>query len=145
MCFDWFYRRLYKIDPPKETEDIGWFDCYSLLQAEFPNAKLYLSDNEYKTAPLGEYKRFLSASQVDKHKYVSEYFDCDDFSYALMGEFSIPKWSALAFGIVWTETTTGNHALNFFIDNNLDVWLIEPQTDSIFPMPKDWKAYLIMM
>jgi hypothetical protein len=70
---------------------------------------------------------------------------CDDFSYSIMGRISNPDWGALPFGVLWTEVPGGAHAVNCFIDNNRDVWVLEPQTDSLFSLPGNWNPYLVMM
>ena len=71
--------------------------------------------------------------------------NCDDFSFALMGSVSNPDWGALPFGIVWTTTPSGLHAVNCFIDKNREVWIIEPQNDNIFKCPPDWDPLFIVI
>ena len=68
--------------------------------------------------------------------FVAEDRDCDDFSYRLMGQFSIRGWSQLCLGIVWTHT----HALNCFVDENKKLWFIEPQTDKIQEGLEEWQG-----
>jgi len=69
--------------------------------------------------------------------------NCDDYSFQLMGDFHIPKWSALAFGILWLDKPA--HAVNLFVDDNREVWIVEPQDDKIFKLPKDWKERMLIM
>ena len=149
MCIEkikeFLFFREYKITPPVDTNDLDLVELYSILNSEFNNANINVTDRKYKTAPFSEYARLISWSKVDKRDYVTEYYDCDNFSLALMGEFNIPEWSALAFGILFAETPEGAHAINFFIDNNNDVWIVEPQNDSIFPMPITWKPYFVLI
>ena len=47
---------------------------------------------------------------------------------------SIPGWSDLAFGIIWTD----KHALNCFVDENKKFWLVEPQNDKIMEDFEPW-------
>ena len=65
--------------------------------------------------------------------YLPEERDCDDHSYRLMGQLSIPGWSALSFGILWTFS----HALNCFVTENGGFRLVEPQTDQIRSLKPD--------
>jgi hypothetical protein len=150
MCLDsvkrWICGVGIDIDPPEEKEDIGNSEVYTILQAEFgKECKLYLSDREYKTTTVDELKRFLSNDIVDSYKYISEYYDCDDFSFALMGNMSVPEWSDLTFGILWSGTPNGGHAINCFIDIDREVWIIEPQNDNVFKLPDDWTPWVVMM
>lgn len=133
------------IPEPFYLENIDYNEVSTILKAEFPIARLYLSDNKYKTTTIDELRNYLRFDLTDKNRYVPEYYDCDDFSYALMGSLSNPSWGCLPFGILWTSTSNSNHAVNCFIDNNRKVWIIEPQTDAVFELPEYWTPYLVMM
>jgi hypothetical protein len=133
------------IPMPQMLTELDINEVNTILKAEFPSARLYLSDKQYKTTSIEELRGYLRYDLTSKNKYVSEYYDCDDFSYSLMGELSSPSWGCLAFGILWTTTDSGNHAVNVFIDSDHTVWIVEPQTDGVFPLPEDWKPYLVMM
>jgi len=144
MCFNYFYKRRYGISKPKQVVDADYSILRSKLQSEFPKAHLLLSDWEYKLAPFTEYERLIRWSLTDKNKYIKESYDCDDFSFSLMGDFhQIPEWGSLAFGIFWLLTPA--HAVNMFVDDEYKVWVVEPQTDNIFKFPKDWVEDLVMM
>lgn len=103
-----------------------------------------LADEKYKLTDVASMKRFLELDDTDKPKYVPIWFDCDDFSFRLMGQFHTGKWASLAFGIAWSNT----HAFNIFFDGN-KFWIIEPQTDQIIDAASASGAYkpieLIMM
>ena len=90
------------------------------------------ADGSYKLVNRPSLEYFLASSKISEYLYTKESFDCDDFAFALMGD--ITKWDAdLAFGIIWVITATGNgHALNWFIDGEKKLWLVEPQNDKIF-------------
>jgi hypothetical protein len=120
-------------------------EVYTILRAEFPDAQILLSDNLYKITSIDDLLLYLKSDITDIYKYISEYYDCDDFSYSLMGQLSNPQWGSTAFGILWTDVPDGAHAVNCFIDKNRDVWIIEPQNDKIFRLPSIWKPYLVMM
>lgn len=143
MCFDFFYEKKYGISKPVDTQDLTNVELYSLLVSEFECDMIQLSDYKYKTAPFSEYIRFLDYDKTDELIYTSEWFDCDDFSVRLHGNFTVPYWSALAFGELWVETPSGGHAVNVFVDNDHYVWIVEPQTDDVFSVPNNWKAVRI--
>jgi len=145
ICKKYIDQANYKIPPPKELDPIGYTEIWSILKAEFPNAKIHLADRDYKTTSKEELMRFLKYDLTDIRKYIPEYYDCDDFSYALMGALSNPNWGALPFAILWATTPNGGHAINCFIDKDRQVWIIEPQNDWIGTTPKGWEAYLIIM
>lgn len=104
---------------------------------------ILISDRNYGCYPRVEAERFLSSDSVDKLKYAKERFDCDDFALVLAGREK--EWFATgegeygsSFGIVHgdirkkvTDTKARPHAVNFFIDDEGKLWLVEPQTDEI--------------
>jgi hypothetical protein len=63
--------------------------------------------------------------------YVPEIADCDDFSAIAFGK--AKKWlKGKAFGMVWHDIENGAyHAQNFFINQNKEIQLYEPQTGKI--------------
>jgi len=151
MSLEWFCKRFCKctgtkLSPPRFLEDIDFNEVTTLLKSIAPDAARVLVDADYKTTTVTEFKRFIKHNKVDMEQYVSEYFDCDDFSFALKGAISNPDWGALTFGIVFAYPPRGGaHALNFFIDNEGIFWLVEPQTDKVFKPTDKWKIYYLMM
>lgn len=145
MCFNWYIKQKYGISPPNPLVDIGFSDLQMIVRAEFPDAQIYLSDSYYKTTTLDELRRFLEWDKTDERTYTSEWFDCDDFSTVLTGDVNIPGWEWLPFGMLWTETGTGGHAVNVFIDDKSEIYIVEPQNDQIFKCPGDWKPYLVII
>lgn len=145
MCFNYFFKKKYGITKPVNTKIIDGYIVKQLLRHEFGNVPLDISDKKFKTTDFSEYIRFLDYDLTDKNIYVSEWFDCDDFSVMLHGNITIPYWSALAFGELWVRTPNGGHAVNMFIDNDQKVWIVEPQNDRVFKMPDNWEAYRVEM
>lgn len=91
---------------------------------------LFLVDHKYKVPTLESVKKFLKEDKTDLYKYLGDWYDCDDFSFRLMGQFSIPGWSDITFGIA----TSIFHAYNCLIaEDNAEakVYIVEPQTDKI--------------
>ncbi|MGD9729015.1 MAG: lectin MOA-related protein [Nitrospiraceae bacterium] len=97
-------------------------------------------DGAFYLPTISEIQLILQSSQLDRHKWISERFDCDDFSYALKGEMSIHAYETsdisygLCVGMVWGDFdwVTGYHAVNWFISTDNQLQFIEPQTDTIY-------------
>ena len=110
------------------------------LKTSFQNA-----DTSYKLVDIDNLKLFVAKNNLSRLVYEPEKLDCDDFSFILQGDIS--RWdSDLAFGIVWGVTPQGQgHAWNMCIGTDLNLWFIEPQTNTVFK-PKDlWKITLLIM
>jgi len=99
-------------------------------------AEIYLSDNVYQTITKRDLERKLALSEVNEHEFYDEVMDCDDFAYALHGELSVPPWSGVPFGIIWTNV----HAFNLFVDDTDTVWYVEPQSDEMAPQIAAWQG-----
>lgn len=138
-----FLLKRQEAEKPKPTPraELSIGEAYSLLRFHFPVAAIYLSDTVYYLSNLEDINEFLRIDQTNKIGFVPEERDCDDFSFRLMGQFSVPEWSGIALGIVWTDI----HALNFFIDQNQEVWFIEPQTDDIQQRLVSWQGSMVRL
>lgn len=130
---------------PNGLVDITSEDIAPILKTSCPNANIYLSDSYYSTVSIGELRRFLADDKTNEYRYVSEFYDCDDFSFRLMGQIHSVEWGALPFGIMWTQIPGGNHAVNCFIDCDKKLWIVEPQNDSVYFLPNDWSPYLVIL
>jgi hypothetical protein len=133
MCFSLFKKpEISSSSKPTKSIKVSSTDIFNILTSQVPmlskdTAHIYLSDNTYWLCSYSDIQVFIEADDTNRMNYVSEELDCDDFSYRLMGQFSIKNWSGIAFGIVWTDL----HALNCFIDDERKFWFIEPQTGEI--------------
>ena len=149
MCLDILRKILCKqeasIPAPSPLDDIDSSEVLTILSAEFPGAKLYIADSKYKTTTKEEFMRFINNDSTDWNQYISEYYDCDDFSFSLMGHISNQEWGSLPFAIVWADVPGGAHAINCFIDINREVWIVEPQSDNVFKLPSTWKPYFVVI
>jgi len=138
--------KLFIPHPKKEREKVTSSYLLGLLEKEFgKDTTIYLVDRDYHLIDEEEMERFLIEDKTNLAKYVAEYHDCDDFSFRLMGQVSIPGWSDIAFGIIFAQTPQGGHAVNCFVSNEEEVLLIEPQNDKIFKKPLDWKVFFCLM
>lgn len=158
MCFYTLKKIINKenIDPPKNTKKKSITEISDVLIDAFPStspdsmvSRVYL-DQEYHVAPFEEYIRFIDADNTDKGLYISEGHDCDDFAAALWGAFQKSQWwSKLAFGMVFVkwEERNARHAVNFFVDDEMKVYYVEPQTDGNWKVKykNEWDAYFTML
>jgi len=117
------------------TGQITMEELWQLLYQRFPEmGALYLSDKVYRLCNLQDIREFLHQDATNHYLYQGEKFNCDDFSYRLMGQFSVPGWSDLAFGIVWSQL----HALNIMVGVDKQVYFIEPQLDKLVLELEPW-------
>ena len=126
MCF---FKK--KVSPetlkPTSTARISYQELWDLIKGRYPDCELFLSDMDYLLCSYDDIALFLAQDETNKMGYVAEDRDCDDHSYRLLGQFSIPDWSALCLGIIWTNV----HAFNCFVTEDRELLFIEPQTDEI--------------
>ena len=111
---------------PTSSKEISWKDLYAKLAVMFPEAQIYLSHFTYKLASWDDIALFLAYDETDEIEYQEDRYMCGSFALRLMGQFSIPGWADLTFGVVETHV----HRLNCFIDENGKFYYIEPQTDN---------------
>jgi len=131
-------------DPPTGIVERASSDIRGIIKESLRLDHIHVSDGSYGCYPKSEVERFLEENGIDKMKYYKERFDCDNFALALAGRES--EWyagcnveSGSAFGIVHgdirkkeSDTKSRPHAVNFFISDEGELWLIEPQTDELY-------------
>lgn len=127
MCIQKIFNWLFGEPIPNEWEKVDWTFVLDKLIEVYPFAKIYLRDRYYYICPKQTIVDFLAMDKTDKERYLSEIFDCDDFSFRLMGQFDVMPYSALAFGIAWSRT----HAYNVVVVTNEGVFVVEPQSDEM--------------
>lgn len=126
-------------NPAPDLVYAGEMDIYelsSLLIDKFPDVPIYLPDISYKLCTKTDIERFLAWDKADKEKYQAEILDCDDFAWRLKGNITVLPWSAIPFGVVWTNL----HALNCFVDDKGRFWFVEPQSDKIQIDLEPWQG-----
>ncbi len=108
-------------------------------------------DTEYNSVPKSLMEEILKKTDDRRYgysKYEKLVLDCDDFALLLQAEVIRYAWKSgkrrpMAVGQVWgkikVEGKWTNHAVNWFIDDQKEVWFLEPQTDEIFK-PTDNKV-----
>lgn len=142
MCLKWF-----KKHNNSDAVEIDADSLESWIKRVIPTTTIETFDRLYRLPPFDEVIQFLELDLTDRGMYKSEFKDCDDFAIILWG-----LWKAkygeqyTGFGLVLTDTPQGAHAANIFVDNEYDIWLIEPQNDRIFLLEDktDWSPYTVI-
>lgn len=140
MCI---FNKKIALPPPNPLIEVDMESVLSALKIAFPKAAIFLSDSVYMTTTVEELKRFLEDDKTNEYRFVSEFYDCDDYSDRLMGMIHSVEWGALPFGTIWTETPKGNHAVNCFVDDKYNVWIIEPQNDQVSVVNTSWNVQFV--
>ena len=103
-----------------------------------------MNDSEYGLLLISDVQAFLKYDTTSKLKFHPESRDCDDYGLILIGHFkeyfhansTIPRLGS-AFGWITGDLRKNDddgprmHAMNFMVDPDLNVWLIEPQNNDI--------------
>lgn len=113
-----------------------------IIESNLTKQNIFLADRQYKTVEKDLVHSYLNLDPLNLEEWKGEIFDCDDFAVQLYARFKY-IFRGAAFGVCWVVEPS--HALNFFIDKSLNVWLVEPQTDDIFQKPKDWKVWFVLI
>ena len=119
--------------PPPEGErtSVSLAELYTVVRRSVgQGGEIYIGDNISYLPTLEDIELFLDYDETNHYKYIADIpgvrsYDCNKFAAHLYGQFSVPGWADFAFGLIWT----GKHAMNICVDQNRDVWFVEPQTD----------------
>jgi len=141
MCIEglhnWWYQRQHGIGKPEISGQVNSTVINETVNAEL-DCNVYCSDHFYSMANWNEFNRMIEWDKTNQLPYSADgtegSFDCDDFAKRLAGAFAIPYWSGLPFGelLVTAPSPLGAHKVNIFVDENLSVWIVEPQDDSTY-------------
>lgn len=139
-------RRRPAVEPPNEGTRLSATEVRNIIkeQLHVDDAKIFVGDREYLAYSVEKLKEFLAEDLVNKLTYRTDVLDCDDFARILQGRER--EWFARTsqvncgstLGCVWGDlrpsedsTQPYHHAMNFFIDNERRLFMVEPQTDSM--------------
>lgn len=102
-----------------------------------------VTDQTYQETDEAVIKEILEKDKTDLEKYLAEDFDCDDFSFRLMGVFHQDlRTAAMPIFLTNVMTSQGGHAvLSYYHEGKVNI--IEPQKDWIYNVPTDWKLMLL--
>ena len=121
---------------PEHRREIGAGALRRIIRASFPKGDIHLSDNSFYLPDLEDIEKFLDQDETNRYEYKSEIFDCDDSAKRLYGQFAIPGWSHFAFGLMWSNI----HAMCIVVDQNEDLWIVEPQNDNVRSNLEEWQG-----
>ncbi len=121
---------------PRIRREITMAQLYAILIRKFPGVPIYLSRDFYQMPDMEDIDKFVELDNTNHFAYSLHKYRCSDYTFRLMGQFSIPGWNNLTKGFVWT----GKHALMVFIDQNGDAWWLEPQTDVRKSSLEEWQG-----
>jgi len=108
------------------------------------NSRIKTADGRFYAITIDDIKRFIIADSTDIGKYKKEIYDCDDFALVLAGRnrewfTKLDIQNASTFGIVIGDIRKSiddkeprYHAMNFIIAKDRELYLVEPQNDSIY-------------
>lgn len=106
-----------------------------LLDKWFPGVQQFLT-YQYVLPSYDDIALFLAQDQTNKYDYVFPDYLCSHYAMRLAGQFSIPGWSNLTFGLCWTD----KHALNCVITQDKEFYFVEPQTDTLQDKLEPWQG-----
>jgi len=136
------------ISKPKTTEKVKAEEIEKRIKERLKDNSIIflLMDEWYRLPTLESVKEFLRKDKTDLMKYKPTILDCDDFALRLLGNFQIPGWSDIAFGLLIGRHRQGPHAANILLTKD-EIFYVEPQTDRIEPLSKKiWpKVWVIVM
>jgi len=117
-------------DKLKKEKKEGVIDLSSELQ-------VFILDKTKQYCTKKDMQEYLKSNLVSMGIYKDEKYDCDDFALHLWDKVRT-DYPLLAFGFVLSS----KHAFNIFIDNETNIWIIEPQDDKLMTVSESQKKDL---
>ena len=122
--------------------DIGILDVSAILTKKLKDmgdmdTVLNLADSRSRLYKKEDVQKLCKLSETALLTYVPEDMDCDNFAGVMYGEFCLQK--AFPGGIIDSYT----HRFNWFIDENKNLWFIEPQTRTMSRELESWEGWKI--
>ena len=112
----------------------------------------YLGDDLYYLTPLDDAREIIKNSKADRLSYSDDKFDCDDFALILKAHFAQAarkngeRRHPHCFGMIWGEELPTHHAMNWMINEDQKLRLVEPQTGEIYFPKKEYdKIYFMIL
>jgi len=134
------------IERQSEDDRVGYSDIKEILEdnRRIENMKLIFNDSSKTKVNLDNLREYLKADKTDELPYLPTDRDCDDFTDILKG--FVKRWdSRLAIGMMLaltrpdTDGDRGYHAFNVVVGLDDKMYMVEPQTDDIMELPKEWE------
>ena len=131
------------LDNPKILGSITG-NVVTAILGRYNIVQVFLSDSMFDVTSKLEAETYQVQSLIQDRKWISEKHDCDNFSYSAMGYWS-SCFESFSFGIAWSKT----HAFNIMIDNEMQLWILEPQKNEWFKYEDrpstNYDVYLVLM
>lgn len=122
LIFSYWNRKF----PNKKTFDtVLLWDVFFKGGIVSPGA-LRCLDGKYTTVNDKDFDEILDLFWAKNKRWIAEEFDCDKFAIEFKS-FCV-KFGVTSCGLVLGKMGSGDHAFNCFVNSNLDVFIIEPQT-----------------
>jgi len=118
------------------------------------NANIIMWDSVYQTIEPADVQNFIRYNA--NLKYILDRYDCDDFSISLCARVrewvhDAPGTGGVCFGIMTgdlrkkPEDPARPHAVCFFIDSQLQVWIAEGMWNDVYLMPDSFQVWQIIL
>lgn len=114
-------------DVPQTMGTVTYSEEIALIQQAFPNCGVTITDDYLQLTSVAEAQKFVTESSIQFRKYIAEKYNCNNFSASLYGYWN-DALQSFAFGMA----RSSNHQYNIFIDNNKQVWIVEPQNATFY-------------
>ena len=129
---------------------MSYSEVYEIL-SKICEEKLTVVDESYRLFSKAEIQ-VIYYTTFGLNIFIKNTFDCDDFASTIRNSMlkrvvGCPFGIAHIYGIVdyVDKTKPVSHALNIFISDKREVWLLEPQNGKIFEKPKDLKITMVLI
>jgi len=116
----------------KDLRTISGNDVWNIVNDEFDNPRVNILDSKYKVPRLEYLKHALSKTAIDRARYVSDLYDCDNFAFHLHSVLAL-EYHINSVGIVISGAS--RHAFNIVIAHEggkEKVYKLEPQADRLW-------------
>lgn len=82
----------------------------------------------YWTLPLADIHAFIAWDWIDNKEYIAHRFNCENYAFTFMVHANLQGWNSVAIVIDWS----GGHGYNILEDCLGNVYVFEPQNDSLW-------------
>jgi len=116
----------------KDLHTLSGNDVWNLVNNEFDNPRINILDSKYKVPRLDYLRQALSKTAIDRARYISDIYDCDNFAFHLHSVLAL-EYNINSVGIVISSAS--RHAFNIAIvheGGGEKVYKIEPQADRVW-------------
>ena len=114
--------------PLLSKERVSYSELKTKMSMIIKSKKTYITDNSCRLMTMSNLTKIMNKSIIKYIPYTPEKFDCDDYAKVLNGVMGLICPNN-CFGIAWSKT----HAFNICMLSDHNIYIIEPQTNSIIP------------